>query len=73
MGAVLMENRYHDDEAMCAYMREYDETYQEYLRQRGVKEPQIAAGWVLQMAKYHSRPRRSDLASYFTSKGAVLD
>ena len=71
--AVLMQNRYHDDETMRVHMHDYDDRYREYLRERGVKDSQLAAVWSLRMAEYHRVPRRPTLAEYYISKGARLD
>ncbi len=73
LGAVLMQDRYHDDETMRAHMQDYDDGYREYLRERGVKDSQLAAAWSPRMAEYHRVPRRPALAEHYISKGARLD
>lgn len=73
VGAVLMQDRYHEDGAALATMHEYDERYRGYLAERDAAEDQIQAAWSGRMATYHGTPRREYLARYYASKGARLD
>ncbi|MBN4052590.1 nitroreductase family protein [bacterium AH-315-K20] len=73
LDAVLMEDRYLDDDRMREHLHKYDEMYGEYLRGRGEPKTQVAQAWTERMAKYHGHPRRKDVAAYFASKGAGLD
>jgi FMN reductase (NADPH) len=66
--AVLFEDTYPSDERMLEHVEGYDEVYAAYLQRRGA-EPR---GWSAAMARMHTEPRRTDLASYYTSKGADL-
>jgi nitroreductase len=71
--AVLMRDRYADDETVLGAMHEYDGTYREYLRGRGAPSAQIDASWVARMTELHGAVRRAGLGSYYTGKGARID
>lgn len=73
LGAVLMRDRYADDETMLEAMRGYDDQYREYLRSRGAPAEQIDTSWVSRMGQMHSTPRRPGLAAYYREKGARHD
>lgn len=68
LDAVLFDDRYPADADMLERMSAYDETYRTYLAERGA-EP---AAWSERMAAKFSQPERTNLAAYYTSKGADL-
>ncbi|MEM9662161.1 MAG: NADPH-dependent oxidoreductase [Planctomycetota bacterium] len=69
LDAVLFEERYPDDQTVLDQLAEYDTSYLEYLRQRGVVEP---VAWSAQRAQAYAEPKRTHLGPYYTRKGADL-
>jgi FMN reductase (NADPH) len=66
--AVLLEERYPDDQTMLGHLADYDTAYREYLRQRGAPEK----AWTQVMVDKFARPERVDLAGFYSGKGAVM-
>lgn len=64
--SVLFNDRYPDDQTMIGHLRAYDAAYEQYTIKRG-SPPRT---WSAAMARLFSDPRRADLATYYTSKGA---
>jgi nitroreductase len=71
--AVLMHDRYHDDDITRAHMRDYDTAYRQYLTDRSASPDQVAAAWAPRMGELFAAPRRTGLAAYYAAKGARLD
>ena len=67
--AVLFDDRYPDDEAMLTQINAYDETYKQYLTERGA-DP---ATWSQAIARKFAYANRPGLRAYYESKGISLD
>ncbi len=67
--AMLFENEYPSDEETLACIDLYDDSYKQYLTDRGAKP----ATWSESIAKKYSYAAREGLADFFISKGAKLD
>ena len=70
--SVLCLNAYPCDDAVLGAIDTYDNTYRDYLRQRGAPDDKIKAAWSGVMVNKFSSPRREDVGPYYESKGAVL-
>ncbi|MHC4551090.1 MAG: NADPH-dependent oxidoreductase [Planctomycetota bacterium] len=68
LAAVLLEERYPDDEAMLALIDRHDEDVRAYYERRGAT-PQP---WSARIAEKFSTLRRPDLAAYYARQGADL-
>ncbi|MBO6740719.1 MAG: oxygen-insensitive NADPH nitroreductase [Phycisphaerales bacterium] len=66
---VLFDDRYPDDADMLAGLDAYDETYRQYLTDRGAPP----AAWTESIAKKFSYANRPGLRAYYESKGISLD
>ena len=69
---VLFDDRYPDDDAMRAIIAAYDASYVDYLATRG-EAPARRRSWSVVMASKFSTPERTDLGTYYRTKGADLD
>lgn len=68
--SVLFEERYPDDEQVLAELESYDETYSQYLKERGAAKTD---GWSSRMAQSFARVSRPHLAGFYESKSGRLD
>ncbi len=68
VSAVLMKDRYLDDDASRAAIAAHDEASAEYFTERGHPERRWSTG----LARKFAKPLRPELFDYYTSKGARL-
>ena len=71
--AILFEGAYPSDGQVLSDTDAYDETYRDYLRERGAKPEQIERSWSGAMAHKYPGVSRSELSAYYLGKGARLD
>ena len=67
--AMLFNDRYPHDELTLAQIDAYDETYKQYLTNRGAQP----ATWSESIAKKYSYANRPGLGAFYESKGASID
>lgn len=71
--AVLMRDRYDDDETTLSHIAAYDEIYRTYLAERGARPEQVELAWSGRVASLLAEPRRIADAAFYERKGARLD
>ena len=69
LDAVLMDDRYLNDDEMKRLVAGYDADYESYLAERGA----TPKAWSAIMVRKFSSPERTDLAAFYESQGARLD
>lgn len=70
--AILFEGAYPSDEQVLADTDTYDETYRDYLRERGAKPEQVERSWSGAMAHKYPKVSRPGLGAFYAGKGAGL-